>query len=216
MQDPETKAYSLTPRLFTLGNFRQDKDSIKKVARRHLEMLSEKVGETIQLQISDGVRMELLDVVEPACDFYLHVTVGSKLYHHCNAYGKAILSFLSDEEIKELLPAQLPKLTDKTITDIESLLKDIAKIRNTGIAYDREEYSRGVYCIGAAVLDASGQAVAGLGITGMRVRFDKYKKDEYIQMVLATAANVSRELGYNGDYYEKFIARQKTNATSVK
>ena len=209
VQDQATKGYSLTPRLFMMGNFRQDKDSLKKVSRKYLEMLSKEVGETTQIQIPAGNRMESLDVIEPKCDFYLHVTPGSKLYYHCNAYGKAILAFMNDNEVAALLPDELPQMTGSTITKMENLFEEIATIRKKGIAYDREEYSRGVYCIGAAVLDASGNAVAGLGITGMRVRFDKYKKNKYVRMVLQTARDVSRELGFTGDYYEQFINPRK-------
>lgn len=209
VQDEITKGYSLTPRLFMLGNFRQDKDFLRNIARSHLKSLSEKVHETVQIQIPSGSNMESLDIIEPDCDFYLRVKNHAKLYYHNNAFGKTVLAFMSDEDITALLPNKLPKMTENTITEMSDFLAEIANVRKDGVAFDREEYSQGVYCIGAAVLDANGNPVAGIGITGMRVRFDKQKINEHISMVFRTARNISVELGYLGDYYKKLILARK-------
>lgn len=202
VQDEKTKGYLLTPRLFSLGDVRQDRESIKAFARPHLERLCEQARETVSIQVPVGARLEVLDVVAPRSDFYLQITPGAKVYYHPNAFGKAVLAFMTDEDIRRLLPDELPKLTNHTITNLAELLEDVAAVRKTGVAFDREEYSRGVYCIGAAVLDAAGNPVAGMGITGMKVRFDKYRRKEFVCMVLQTAQRISRDLGYTGNHYE--------------
>ncbi|MFI4911909.1 MAG: IclR family transcriptional regulator [Sedimentisphaeraceae bacterium JB056] len=209
VQDEITKGYSLTPRLFMLRSFRQDRETLRDIAHSHIEALSRMVGETAQIQIPAGNCMESLDIIEPDCDFYLRFKPHARLHYHCNAFGKAVLAFMSNEDVLSLLPAELPRLTENTITTLAELLEELEDIRMSGISFDREEYSRGVYCIGAAVFDANGNAVAGIGITGMRVRFDQERIKDYICMVFNTAKNISMQLGYSGDYYEKIIKTGK-------
>ncbi len=211
-QDESTKGYLLTDRLFALGQLGKDRDSFKAIARKHLEHLCSLTMETVSIQVPADSRMEVFDVVLPQSDFYLQITPGAKVYYHPNAFGKAVLAFKSDEEIRRLLPDELPRMTSHTITNIDDLLEDIAKVRQTGIAYDREEYNDGVYCIGAAVLDADGAAVAGLGITGMKVRFDKYKVKLFIQLVLQAAQRISHDLGYTGQYYTNLLSSSNVPA----
>jgi len=194
-QDAASKGYLLTPRLFALSSARQDQRRLRELARGHLERLSAACGETTQIHIPAGRRVEVLDVVTPQSDFYLQVTIGAKLYYHANAFGKAILAFMPEAEVMALLPEELPRLTAHTITRRETLLEDLRKVRQNCLAYDREEYTQGVYCIGAAVFDAAGRAAAGIGITGLKVRFERQRNRELEKAVLAAALKITQELG---------------------
>ena len=56
-------------------------------------------------------------------------------------YGaKAIMAFSSPEMINKNLAGSLKKFTTKTVTDSEKIRKEYEEIRNTGLAYDKEEY----------------------------------------------------------------------------
>jgi hypothetical protein len=102
------------------------------------------------------------------------------------------------------LPRRLPAFTPTTLTDPRALLAELAAVRETGLAYDREERVTGVYCIGAPVFDVNGAAVAGLGVTGLVSRFDAESRKRFEREVLACAAEVSRDIGYRGDRFERF------------
>ncbi|XBS71297.1 IclR family transcriptional regulator [Acerihabitans sp. KWT182] len=78
------------------------------------------------------------------------------------ANGKAILSCLPDEQIRDLFGKCMPALTEHTLTSVESLLDDIALIRQSGFSYDREEHAQGVCAIGIplAVPDSAPYAMS--------------------------------------------------------
>lgn len=67
---------------------------------------------------------------------------------HATAVGKAILAELASEERELLLSSlDLPQCTPNTLTDRSRLGWEIERVRKRGVAYDREEYQEGIYCL---------------------------------------------------------------------
>ena len=58
---------------------------------------------------------------------------------------------LTTGEVTGLLPAVLPALTERTITDAEELHTQLPAIRRSGHAREREENTPGVTCVSVAV-----------------------------------------------------------------
>jgi len=106
-----------------------------------------------------------------------------------------------EEEIKDILPPKLPALTPRTITLLRELLPQLEETRRTGLAYDNEEYTSGIVCIGAPVFDVQGKIAAGLGITAIASLLDEKQKTAFEQLVLECAHKVSRAIGYSGDFF---------------
>ena len=131
-------------------------------------------------------------------EFYLRVVPGSLVYYHPNAYGKAALAFMDEEAVNNLLPARLPALTPRTIVLRTELLSQLAEVRRTGIAYDNEEYTSGIMCIGSPVFGVENQVVAGLGITVILSTFNETLRPTFEQMVLQCAWRVSRTSATRG------------------
>jgi len=190
--------YRLGTRFFSLGMRLFTRFELRNRARPHLEELARTTGETCQLHVPDGACMLVMDVAQPAADFFLQVVPGARMNFHANAFGKAVLAFLPAKRLAKLLPKTLDRLTDQTLTTHEALRLELESIRETGLAFDREEYVRGVHCIGSPVFNASGTVVAGLGTTGLAVRADGGSNAAAAAAVLACAEAVSKAIGYTG------------------
>jgi IclR family transcriptional regulator, KDG regulon repressor len=201
-QDPGTGGYQLSTRVFSLGMALYTRYELRHRARPHLEWLCRETQETCQLSIPRDDKLLVLDTISPEVEFYLRVVPGSLVYYHPSAFGKAILAFQDEEEVIKTLPARLPGLTPKTIQLRAELIKSFELIRKTGLAYDDEEYTTGILCIGSPVFDVSEKAVAGLGITGLLSTYGSGKKQVFEQLVLECAARVSKDIGYTGHYFE--------------
>ena len=81
---------------------------------------------------------------------------------HARALGKAILANLEDKELSSVLKSlRLTKLTPKTITKKEDLLKEIKLTKNRGYSINNEEYVPGLICIGAPLINFNTRTVAG-------------------------------------------------------
>jgi DNA-binding IclR family transcriptional regulator len=198
----DSGAYRLSEGFFVLGMKLHSRFELRLAAGKRLEKLSAETGETAQLQVLSGDEMLVLEVAPPSTDYYLHVTPGIRLLAHCNAYGKAVLAFKSENVVDAVLSNGLKRLTDNTITTRKNFLKELESVRMTGLAYDREEYSKGVVCVGAPVFNCDGEGVAGLGLTGLASRFNPEDSPAIGGEVLNCAELVSRGIGYDGEFFE--------------
>lgn len=201
VQDPISGGYQLGTRVFSLGMSLYTRFELRQRARPHLEWLCRETEETVQLQTPHGEKVLVLDTVSPEVSFYLRVVPGSHVFYHPNAFGKAILAFMTEEEVKAILPSKLPALTPHTVTLLRELLLQLEETRRTGLAYDNEEYTSGIVCIGSPVFDVQGEVVAGLGITAIASLFNPKQRAAFQQLVLECAYRVSKSIGYSGDYF---------------
>jgi IclR family acetate operon transcriptional repressor len=189
-------AYQLGPAFFSLGMKLHASFDLRRQSRAFLEELCRKTGETCQIQVPDGDRMLTVDVVTPQKDYFLTVLPGSRTYYHANAYGKCVMAYMPQEQLTKILSGELPKLTDNTETNPAKIMQELETVRTTGLAYDQEEYLNGIHCIGAAVFNACGEAVAGVGMTGLSNRQQRQSLKEIEKAVKLCAAGISRAIGY--------------------
>lgn len=204
--DPVGGGYHLSSKLISLGMVLHNRLDLGTQARRHLERLSAETGETCQIQVLQGMRMLVLDSIAPGSAFFLRVTPGSLLYAHANAFGKALLAFLSEERLKQIIADGMLALTERSLTSAEDFARELVEVRRTGVAFDHEEYLKGIYCVGAPVFDVQGNVVAGLGVTGLASRNTNPVEFRVHSLTLACAAGVSADLGYRGDRFTMWIS----------
>jgi DNA-binding IclR family transcriptional regulator len=206
--DPVGGGYRLSTRFFTLGMRLYTRFDLRRRARPHLEKLSLETGETAQLYTLQDAHALVMDCIPPPASAFIQVVPGSLMLAHASAFTKAILAFLPEDEVRRRLPKRLVALTPNTLTRPEALRRDLARIRKTGLAYDREEYTLGIYCIGAPLFGVQGEAIAGAGVTGMVSRFRRGDLAGLEEKVLACAERISREIGYEGEAFTRFRAQR--------
>ena len=211
IQDPFSDGYQLSTKVFSLGMSLYTRFELRQRARPHLEWLCRETEETCQLQIPHGDMVLVLDTVSPEVSYYIRVVPGGLVYYHPNAYGKAMLAFLSEEEIKKIIPPRLPSLTPHTIVLCTELVKQLEDVKRTGLGYDNEEYNEGIRCIGAPVFDVEGKVVAGLGVSGLVSTFRNNRQATFEQLVLECAHRVSKDVGYSGDYFADKLSHPVPN-----
>ena len=162
--------------------------------RPFLEELSEDLGETVDLSILSGDRVVFLDQCSTRDKRLLAVSeIGASFPAYSCAPGKSLLSELSKDQLTHLLPQSLPPLTDKTITDLSSLTSELHEIRETGVAYDREEHTDGI-CAVSTVIRSLPRGTAALSIPMPAQRFYGEEKT-YVAPLLRCRDKISHTLG---------------------
>ena len=63
----------------------------------------------------------------------------------------------------------MARYTPKTLTDVETLLSELDRVRGEGYALDDEEEAEGVFCVGSAFFDHQGACAGALSVTGLKV-----------------------------------------------
>lgn len=110
---------------------------------------------------------------------------------HARANGKVLLAYASPERRRAYFEGQpLVGLTEATIRDPARLEQELELIRERGLAYDEEEYSPGVSCVAAPLLNGDA-VVAALGVSVPSQRF----KERRVEITTALIEVTSRRLG---------------------
>jgi len=197
--NPQNGKYRLGLKLFEMGSSAVAHLDIRERARPYLKRLVLKTGETAHLCILDGGEVLYLDKDEPPRTMRIPSTVGKRNPAHCTAVGKALLAFLPEDELEEIVQRHgLRAYTRHTITTLAELERELALIRQRGYAIDDEEFEEGLKCIGAPVRDYSGHVVASVSIAGPAFRMTEDKIPLLVHSVLEVTHALSTELGYQG------------------
>ncbi|SKA80200.1 transcriptional regulator, IclR family [Pseudomonas extremaustralis] len=121
----------------------QTHTDIISIARKSLEALCEHLQESVTLSCISGKQTVVIDRVIAERELRVVFPMGQSLPMYATADGKALLSTLTDEQVREWLGNTLDPLTDAT-HDIDSLLLKLAQIRTTGFAIDQQEHTVGI------------------------------------------------------------------------
>ncbi len=143
---------------------------VVELAHPHIKALSDATGETVDLAVLKKDRLVFVDQVVGSQRLRAVSAVGETFPLHSTANGKACLALLTDAEIRRRLPNRL-QIADGTTRTVDDLLREIAKVRKTGVAYDEEEHTLGISAIGSAFRDPIGN-ICAVSVPAPTARFD--------------------------------------------
>lgn len=194
VQSADTGAYHCTLRLFEWGSKVAGRLDVRRVAHEHLLHLAHSSQETIHLSVLEGAEIVYLDKIDSPQPVRAYSEVGGRAPAHCVATGKALLS-TQGEGVLASLPNPLPRPTINSISSLAALREELALIRDTGYAVNREEWREGVSGLGAVIRDQSGVAIAAVGLSAPAGRMSDERTLHLGRSVMETATQISRALG---------------------
>ena len=110
--------------------------------------------------------------------------------------GKALLSQLPDERVKEILARTgMEPHTPNTLTSPEALLAELAQVREQGYAVDDEEQELGVRCVAVPLRGAP--ALTAISVSGPSGRMTREAVPGVVPIMQAAAERFARELAPN-------------------
>ncbi|WP_291048793.1 IclR family transcriptional regulator [Herbiconiux sp.] len=194
-----TRRYRLGPGLVRLGLRAGAQNSLRDVARPHLLELSRVVGATSRLAVFESDQAVVVDQVAPKGTLAADLGMGAREFAHSSALGKAVLSQMSDTEVRALVERRgLRRRTDRTIVEVDALLETLHHARDIGYAVDDEEDAAGVFCIGAAISGVDGRCVGAISITNLKLNQPAWVWQRLGRLVHEHALAISAALGYRG------------------
>ncbi|KFU78752.1 DNA-binding transcriptional regulator, IclR family [Amycolatopsis lurida] len=126
-----------------------------------LRHLVDELGESCNVTTLSGNEIVYLDRVETPEPLRFYLRPGSRVPIHCSASGKMILAQMSPSQRRKLLAhAPLKQYTNKTLTDLDALEAEFARIRRDGFALDDEEFLPGLVCVAVLVPGRANLCVA--------------------------------------------------------
>lgn len=204
LRDEDGGTYTPSIKLWELGSVILGKLDLRRHAEKHMEALMDLTGESVHLSVLDGLEVVYVHKIDSDRPVRAYTQIGGRVPAYCVATGKAQLAF-SGEHILESACTALKSHTASTISDRETFLKEMQRIRQRGHATNRAEWREDVWGIAAPVMDTRGFVIAGIGISGPASRFRKSALSDWTDAVIATAFGISGALG--GDSAPATISR---------
>jgi DNA-binding IclR family transcriptional regulator len=195
IQDSETGKYQLGPGLLLLGNAYLDTQELRARSLSWADTLATRAGEAVWVAVLTGDHVFVVHHAFRPEGVVQILEVGASIPWSTCALGKAIVAFLPPDQRKTLLEGHLPALTGSSVTDPETLARQLDDVARTGYALENQESALGDGAIAAPVLDRNGVAGA-IGIIGPVERvLDDDARQDHIVAVREVARQISRELG---------------------
>jgi DNA-binding IclR family transcriptional regulator len=190
VRDPLYKRYTVGYSLLELCRTAYAKVDLKDLARKPMEKLMGKVGETIFLGVLNGDHVTIVDMVESRNEMKITSPPGTRLPLLAGATGRVLLSQIEKEKSKEMIQKKgLVRYTSKTVIDQRQFLREIEKVKGQGYAVDDEEYIPGVRAVAAPLVFPSAPPAA-LWVVGFTSTLD----DQKVKTVIREIQEAVREI----------------------
>lgn len=190
------RLYGLGLSLVYLGDQAVQELGVSKVATPVLHRVTEQMQLTSRLAILDDGFAVAIGRVDAPGPLRISTSLGRRELPHCSSVGKALLADMPPSEVMALMARLgMPKRTEYTLTTPEALLRDLTETRIRGYSFDNEEDNLGVVCVGAGVYDRTGEVVAAISVSCMKL--DRTEADMHAMgaTIRAYADEISALLG---------------------
>jgi DNA-binding IclR family transcriptional regulator len=189
--------YSLsTAKLVDFAKIVQQKLKIKTIAYPYLRELSQTVDEAVVMAhlLSHVAFIVIMINLDHVISFKPE---SSTLSLYSTGLGKIFLANMSEKELQDYVNTVVLKpRTQKTVTNVDDLKKQLKQIRRDGIAFEDEEHDLGMRTVSAPVKGWETNVVAAISVFGPSVRMTKQKMLEIAPIVKSYALKISHAIGY--------------------
>jgi DNA-binding IclR family transcriptional regulator len=197
-QDEESGKYRLGLVVIRLAERAERTLDLRGISMPELERLARLTHETTGLGILDADALLTVAQADGPNLIAVGDWTGRSTPLHCVASGKVLMAALAEREVLRIVRRGLVSYTERTITELEPLLEELARIRRRGYATALGEYEIGLNAVSAPVHDARGHVVAAVDIWGPAFRLTPRRIPELAVQAREAAAAISIRLGGPG------------------
>ena len=199
VQHPDRR-YALSSKIVEIASRLQPATGLVETAHTHLERLMSLSGETVNLGVLRDDEVLYVDRVVTDQMMAFTIRVGSRAPAYSTALGRALLAHRDPAVRADYLRRvdALAAALGRPKPDERKLRRLLDTVATRGYAEEDGEFVPEIACFAAPVLDANGQAVAAVSISGPRSRI-RSRKDDLIGLVQVTAKDISKSVQALGD-----------------
>jgi len=184
--------YALGLQFLTIGGELQEDFPASQLIVASVEKLANETEERVQFVTEERGKRVFLYTESGDKAVQAEGVIGKRGPLHCSGAGKAILSQLPEERVREIIDQHgLPAVTEKTITDPEALFEELETIRERGIAFNKEESTTGLNAASCPVTTNQGDVLGALSVAGPSSRLNS---DRLRSEIAEVTKSVTQEL----------------------
>jgi DNA-binding IclR family transcriptional regulator len=194
-QHPDSHLYSLGMDFMALGSAAMNRFGIREIARPHLMRIAMKTSDTVYLSVRSGFEAVCIDREEGSFPIkVLTLAVGSRRPLGVGAGSMALLAWLPDAEIKDIIQHNARRLSINRLFSPSALLDLVKSSRKQGFAFNDGRILKSMCTIAVPVLGAQGKPLAALGVTAISDRMGSQRRKELFGIISLEASKLADEL----------------------
>ena len=199
-QDPQTRGYELTAKLFRLTARSWSPEQIGRIAEPVAAELTALTGEGSSVAAYHDGTVTIVAKCDPGNPIRVVQDIGASRPIHATAVGKAIIAFLPPvDRVSIISKLRFERYTARTLVTRQTFDAELRRVRSAGYAFDDEEHFEGIRCIAAPIFAYTGHAVASLCVVGPKLRMTRQKTRELRGPLLECAQSLSTRLGWTDE-----------------
>lgn len=192
--DPDRNTYAPGARLMRLAHAAWEQSSLAPIARPHIDRLSEIVGETVHLAQLDNAQVLYVDKRNATQPIAMFSEAGKVGPAYCTGVGKAMLAFLDDDTLTDVIAQQsFHQFTPSTLKNETELRTELAEIRANGYGFDREEHEPSIICVAMPILTPRGRILGALSVTSSTTRTNLAAMEKLVPELSKTSQAIAAE-----------------------
>lgn len=194
---PRSHEYALTTRVLDFASGYLGTDPVVSKSAELLSGLSERSGEVVALVELDDTDIVIVSRLAGRHPFSLSVVPGMRFPAYCTSAGRAILAHMPAEEAAGVLARSDRKaFTNRTLTDPEVLMKELALVRRQGHAIVEGETVSDAMSVAVPIFDSTNRPVASVYVYCPMSRWSrKTVKQTLLPELIRTGEEFSRAIG---------------------
>lgn len=189
-------SHRLGLKLFEIGARVLQALDVRQVARPYLEALSRRTGLTTHLAKLDGHQVVYLDRVDGHGLVRFDTYVGKRASVNLTALGKAIVSYMPESQLDEILRADFRRGTERAPARPYDFKAQLREFRELGYWVEDEEEVAGVYCVAVPLRQAGGDVIGAIGVIGLKSDLPSGGFGRIGADLNAAASQIATQLGY--------------------
>jgi DNA-binding IclR family transcriptional regulator len=199
-QDPQTRGYELTAKLFRLTARTFTPEQIGRLAEPVTAEFTALIGEGTSVAAYCDGAVTIVAKCDPSNPFRVVQDIGAVRPVHATAVGKAIVAFLPPADRATIVAQlQFERYTPRTLATRAAFDAELRRIRSAGYAFDDEEHHEGIRCSAAPIFAYTGCAVASLCIVGPKIRMTRQRLRDLRDPLLARTRLLSTMLDWTDE-----------------
>jgi IclR family transcriptional regulator, pca regulon regulatory protein len=186
--DTDGRAYTLLPRILSLGYAYLNALPFAQAAQSVLRRISDTIHESSSIAILDGDDIVYIARAQVSRIMTIDLSVGSRLPAAFTSMGRVLMAWRAEELEARLARIVFKPYTANTLRDAAGLRREIAAVRQAGYSLLDQELELGLRSIAVPIFAAPGRVVASLNVGAHASRITPQEMVGRILPILQEAA----------------------------
>lgn len=179
--------------LFSLGAAFSGCFPVLGYIRSELSKLVDILGETCYFGVLEDGMVLYLEKAESPQPLRMLTSVGRALPAYATSIGKMLLAGRTEEELRQLYPEGLKPLTEHTVSDFATLVRQTDEALRCGYAWELEESTQHIRCFSMPVYK-NGKIIAAVSVAIPLFRYQEEQKDKLLAALQSATQQISRTI----------------------